>query len=79
MRDIVTTVYPFDELSEEAQAAAVKAVQEKLSGSWWDTSDTEDIGNTIAYAFAGELGTPGVEDHGPADFPGISGVTLEGW
>lgn len=79
MREITKTVYAYDELTNDAKEAAVKAVQAKLDGPWWGSSDTDDIANVIVEEFATQLGTPGVENFGPADFPGIDGVTLEGW
>jgi hypothetical protein len=33
----------------------------------------------IRYTLANEFGTPGHGDYGVGDFPGIDGVTLDGW
>lgn len=79
MRDITKTVYTFEELSEAAQDRAVEHVCEKLAGSWWDSSDIDDVGDEIHLSFAEALRSPGHADYGPADFPGIDGVTLEAW
>lgn len=80
-REIVTrvTVYKYGELSKAAQAKAVESAREKLSGPWWDSTDNEEISETIAYAFAQQLGTPGHATYGEADFPGIPGINLAGW
>lgn len=79
MRDVTKTVYSFDELTDEAKDRAVGLVREKLYGDWWDSSDIDDVGNEIHLAFAEALQSPGHADHGPDDFPGIDGVTLEAW
>lgn len=78
-RDITKTVYTFDELTDEAKDRAVELVREKLAGSWWDSSDTTDIANVIVMSFAEEIGTPGADVFGVADFPGIDGITLDAW
>lgn len=79
MREITTKVYTFDELSEEAQAKAVEEVAGKLGGQWWDSHDDEQIAETLVYAFAEALGTPGRDAYGEGDFPGIPGMKLTGW
>ena len=78
-RDIVTTVYTFDELSEEAKARAVATMADNLAGFWWDSSDNEEISDVIVHAFAATLLSPGHDTYGVADFPGINGVSLEEW
>lgn len=80
-REIITrtTVYRFDELSEDAKAKALEKVREKLSGDWWDQSDNDDIAATMLHTLAAELRSPGWDTHGDDDFPGITGVTIEGW
>lgn len=79
MRTVTRDLYTYDELSADSKETAVKAVREKLDGPWWDSSDTEDVSNTITYEFATQLGSPRVEDFGVADFTGIDSVSLEGW
>lgn len=74
-----TTVYTLDELTAEARAAAIANVSEKLTGDWWDTHDIERVTETIVYALADALKTPGREKWGVGDFPGIEGVKLSGW
>lgn len=73
------TVYKFNELDAPAQEKAVEQIREKLSGPWWDSSDNDDIRNTIVWKFAHEIGTPGCEKYGEVDYPGIPSVTLEGF
>ena len=81
MRTITTTVtvYTFDELSEAAQKKAVETIAAKLGGEWWDQHDNDAISEVIRFSLAHEIGTPGVEQWGIGDFPGIDGVTLDGW
>jgi hypothetical protein len=79
MREITTTVHTFDELSETAQQTAVAAIAEKLGGAWWDSNDVDDVRDEMARTLAAQLGTPGHDKHGAADFPGIDGVELVGW
>jgi hypothetical protein len=69
----------FDELSEAAQRKAVETVAGKLGGDWWDQADTDDIGATIQYQLAEVLKSPGWDTVGEGDFPGIDGVTVQGW
>jgi hypothetical protein len=78
-RQIIKTVFKFDELSEDAQDRAVGLIRERFAGPWWDSSDTDDIADAIHMAFAEALNTPGHDQYGEADFPGIPGVTLESW
>lgn len=79
MRIHETTLYTFDELSEDAQGEALKAVSDKLGGDWWDSNDNDDIREVMTYALAAQLGTPGHENYGCGDFPGIPGIKLDGW
>jgi hypothetical protein len=79
MRTITIDVYPFEELSEQAQQRAIEAVREKLSGDWWDFSDNDDVAAVMVAELARLLGTPGAADYGVYDFPGIPGVQLDGW
>lgn len=79
MREITIRVYEFDELSDQAQERAVEVIREKLDGVWWDSADNEDVQDAIVYALAGKLGTPGRDAYGAADFPGVDGVSVDGW
>lgn len=78
MREIVTTVYSFEELSEKAQRGAIESVQLSLSENW-DSSDFEHITEAMRYKLAEVLKSPGWDTFGPADFPGIDGVELGEW
>ena len=71
--------FKFDELSDDAKTRAVEVVAEKLGGDWWDSSDTDSIGETILYKLAEVLRSPGWDRFGEGDFPGIAGVKLDGW
>ena len=81
MREIVThtTVYKLDELSDDAQQKAIDGIRERLGGAWWDSSDNDDIRDTMQYALAENFGTPGRQQYGIADYPGIPGVSIDGW
>ena len=72
------TVYKFEELSEQAQQRAIESIVEMLQQSW-DSRDIEQVGEVILYTFAQKLGTPGLEEWGFGDFPGIPGTTLAEW
>jgi hypothetical protein len=72
-------VYHLDELEPAAREKAVEAIAAKLGGEWWDSSDIDDVSDVIRYTLANEFGTPGHGDYGVGDFPGIDGVTLDGW
>lgn len=72
-------VYKFAELSETAQTRAIEAIREKLDSDWWDQSDNEDVAACMVYELAGELHYPGHDTYGTITFPGIEGVTLDGW
>jgi len=73
------TVYTLDELEPAAQERAVETVREKLGGDWWDSHNIEAVGEVMVYTFAEKIGTPGREEWGVADFPGIDGIKLDGW
>jgi hypothetical protein len=81
MREITNSfkVYQLDELEPSSRQRAIDTVRERLAGDWWDQDNIEDIGNTITYAFAERLAAPGWDTYGEADFPGIDGVTQDGW
>jgi hypothetical protein len=72
------TVYSFDELSPEAQERVIDREREHREQAW-DTHDRDEIAMTIVYGLAEKLGTPGREEHGEQDYPGIDGVELDGW
>jgi hypothetical protein len=72
-------VYTLDELEPEARVKAIENVAKLLAGDWWDSFDIESVSETILYAFAGALMSPGWNKYGEGDFPGIDGVTLSGW
>jgi hypothetical protein len=72
-------VYTLDELEPDARQRAIETIAEKLGGDWWDQHDIDNVNEAIAYALATALGTPGRENWGEADFPGIDGVKLGGW
>jgi hypothetical protein len=76
---VTTEVFTFDELTEEAQAKAVEVVREWLAGPGWDDDDNDAVKNAMVWELAAKLGTPGVHEHGEADFPGIDGVRCDGW
>lgn len=77
-REIVTTVYSYGELTSDAQAKAIESVCEMLVASW-DSDEIEAVGQTMVYTLAEKLRSPGWDTYGPVDFPGIDGVTLDGW
>src|SRR5262245_30068924 len=77
--DRITTIYTYDELSDEAKQRAVEQVAEKMAGPWWDSHDTEAVGEAILYTLAEKLGSPGWDTYGAGDFPGIDRVSIEGW
>jgi hypothetical protein len=82
MREVIPdsfTVYTLDELSPAARESAIWNVGHLLTDVWWDAADNEEIEETIIYGLAQALGTPGWDEYGEADFPGIPGVTLQGW
>lgn len=79
MREVKINVYAFSELSEKAQERAVEVLQEKLDGLWWDSSDNDDVRDVMIFSFAEKVQAPGWDTYGPADFPGVTGVTVEGW
>jgi len=70
--------YSFDELTEEAQATAIDAYREARDDAW-DSSDNESLAETMLYTFAEKLRAPGWDTYGSGDFPGIPGLTVEGW
>ncbi len=74
-----TTVYTLDELDEAAQEKAVQYIVGKLGGDWWDSFDIESITETMVMGLAEQLGTPGHENYGVGDYPGIPGITAGGW
>lgn len=79
--EIVTTtvtVCKFSELTEAAQTRAVELIRQRLSDGW-DGADSIDIRDVMIATLAEKIGTPGVMDYGVADFPGIDGVTIDGW
>lgn len=79
MREVTIKLYPFNELGEEAQARAVEVLREKLGGEWWDQGDNDDVRDAMIYTLAEKVKTPGWDTYGVADFPGIDGVTVDGW
>lgn len=81
MRTITThvTVYRYEELSDEAKQTAVRAISEKLNGPWWDQADNDAISEVIVAALAEALLTPGWNQYGVSDFPGIPGIKLVEW
>jgi hypothetical protein len=72
-------VFTLDELDENAREKAIEAISDKLAGDWWDSHDINDINDVIRYTLADEFGTPGRDQYGVADFPGVPGVELDGW
>ena len=81
------TVYTLDELDAldaldgvppRRREKAIENMAGKLA-EWWDSADIENVNETITYAFAGALKTPGWDTYGEGDFPGIDGVQLHGW
>lgn len=79
MREEITRVYKFDELTDAAKERAIESVREKLGGAWWDGGDNDDVQATMVYTLAENLRTPGWDTFGVADFPGVDGVTVDGW
>jgi hypothetical protein len=79
MREETIRVYGFAELSEQAQARAIEVLCARLAGSWWDSGDNEDVRNAMVYELATKLGTPGHDQYGEGDYPGVPGVTVAGW
>lgn len=71
--------FTFDELSDQAKATAVESIAEKLGGDWWDSDDIERVSRTIVYKLGEVLTSPGWDTFGEGDFPGVAGVTLDGW
>jgi hypothetical protein len=72
-------VYKLDELEPDARQRAIEGVAGKLGGDWWDSADTDDISDVIRWTLAEKFGTPGYDQYGVGDFPGIPGVTLAEW
>lgn len=72
------TVYTLDELSPEARERALDKLREERNAGW-DDGDRQSIAEVIVATLAEKLGTPGVQDYGVSDFPGIDGVEVEGW
>lgn len=50
-----------------------------VTAMWESGSTGESVAETILYAFAQQIGEPTVEKHGVGDYPGVPGVTLDGW
>ena len=75
----ITYSFKFDELSDEAKTVAVETVAGKLSGDWWDSADIECVSEAVVYHLAEAFKSPGWDTFGEGDFPGIAGVTLDGW
>jgi len=73
------TTFAFEELSEEAQTRAVETIADKLAGDWWDMGDTEAVSEIMLYTLAERFKSPGWDTYGSGDFPGIDGLTVEGW
>lgn len=72
-----TTVYRFEELSDAAKRAAIRNISEMLST--WDQNDIDRMNETITYALADALKSPGWDTYGEGDFPGIDGCKVTGW
>lgn len=81
MRTIVTsvTVYTYDELSDDVKDKAVSHIRDLLNGEWWDDNDRQDITSTMMSALADKFGTPGREEYGIDDYPGVPGIRIDGW
>lgn len=82
MRTITTEafeVYELGELEPEARLAAIWNVRHQLTGAWWGETDNESIAEEILFGIAVQLASPGWNQYGPGDFPGIDGVELVGW
>lgn len=79
MKQHTVTTYTFSELSPEAQERALEQIREKLAGPWWDSADTEAVGESILYGLAEALKSPGWDTHGEGDFPGIPLLTITSW
>lgn len=71
--------YKYEELSDDAKQTAVETIAGKLAGDWWDENDIERVSETILYKLAEIFRSPGWDTFGAGDFPGITGVTLDGW
>lgn len=71
-RDITTTVYQFDELSEAAQEKAVEEIRERLSGAWWDQDDIDSVSEAMMYKLTRSL-------VGGDEADTVTGVKIEGW
>lgn len=69
---------PFVQLSLDAQRRAVRTVQNKLGGEWWDEDDEADVRDAMILALAERLGTPDyLADSG--EVHGIPGVAVDEW
>lgn len=79
MREEITRVYKFDELTDAAKERAIEAIREKLGSDWWDSADNDGVEATMVSTLAENLRTPGWDTHGVGDFPGIDGVQVDGW
>lgn len=79
MREEITRVYKFGELTDAAKERAIESIRGKLGGDWWDSADNDDVQATIVYTLAENLRTPGWDTFGEADFPGVGGVEVDGW
>lgn len=71
--------YTFDELSDEAKLKAVENIAEKLGGDWWDEDDNDAVREVMHFTLAEKLKSPDWDKFGPGDFPGIHGVSIEGF
>ena len=80
MRTITTSVdvYPFDELSVDAQAHALDALRERECSRSWNNDDIDETETLMVYTLAGKFKSPGWDTHGEADFPGSRRCSFTG-
>lgn len=72
---VITKVYRFAELPEDAQATAVEQLRELLANGW-DGYDSEQVVDAMVYTLADRFRTPGWDTY---ESGGISGVKVAGW
>ena len=77
MRVETTTreLFTLDELGDTARQDAIEAMASRV----YQWTEASDLASTIVFEIAHALQTPGRDDYGPGDFPGIDGLELWEW
>jgi hypothetical protein len=71
---ITRNIYTFAELTGTARQNATDAIIEALADDRYEAAR-----ETVLWALAERLKTPGWDEYGPGDFPGIGGLDLVDW